>query len=152
MALVDLKREMVCHTNITPFWIAVCQESETQICTKLILHEFFATLHIISSKFKDKNGERPQLEITPYSAPEIRNMQEFGIEADIWSLGAVFYEMIFGSLQGIIISAASVTISFPQSTPQWLQSFFKKTLSFNPTERYAPKEILQILKPAMLCA
>ena len=60
--------------------------------------------------------------------------------------------MIFGSFGGVKVNATSIDIVFPEACPNWLKSFFSKILCFSPSKRPSPKEILELIKPALFCA
>ena len=53
------------------------------------------------------------LETTPFDAPEVQYYRNFYLPSDIWSLGYLFYYLLFGTFLGIKITKKKVLITFP---------------------------------------
>lgn len=86
-----------------------------------------------------------------YMAPEILRYEKYNAKADLWSVGAVFYEMTVGKppfraanhielLKNI--EKSHDRIKFPSSAqvPEHLKSLIRSLLKYNPTERMSFNE------------
>ena len=86
-----------------------------------------------------------------YMAPEILRYEKYNAKADLWSVGAVLYEMTVGKppfkagnhielLKNI--EKANDRIKFPSAAqvPESLKSLIKSLLKYNPTERISFNE------------
>ena len=84
-----------------------------------------------------------------YMCPEILNGSTYSTKSDVWSMGVIFYQMLFGktphkatSLEELISKVNKKTIRFPQklNTPG-LQELLEVMLKYAPEERVSWKEI-----------
>jgi len=93
-----------------------------------------------------------------YMSPEQARGASIGEESDIWSLGAVLYEMVTGNAPFMGDTASEVTTSilereplpltnYIKQAPVELQQIITKSLSKDPTQRYqSAGEMLQALR------
>lgn len=84
-----------------------------------------------------------------YMCPEILNGSTYSTKSDVWSMGVIFYQMLYGktphkasSLEELISKVNKKMIRFPQklSTPG-LQELLESMLKYSPEERVSWKEI-----------
>lgn len=70
-----------------------------------------------------------------YVAPEIKNSKSYGKKADVWSVGVMFYELLFGNTAEINTKAPFFEIKLPKDTPLWLQKILLCVLEEDPNKR-----------------
>ncbi|OBA21907.1 Pkinase-domain-containing protein [Metschnikowia bicuspidata var. bicuspidata NRRL YB-4993] len=86
-----------------------------------------------------------------YMAPEILRYEKYTANADLWSVGAVFYEMTVGKppfravnhielLKNIEKSHDKIKFSSSAHVPESLKSLIRSLLKYNPTERVSFNE------------
>ena len=87
-----------------------------------------------------------------YMCPEILNGSTYSTKSDVWSMGVIFYQMLYGktphkatSLEELISKVNKKVIRFPQKlTTEGLQELLESMLKYNPEERISWKEIFSL--------
>ena len=83
-----------------------------------------------------------------YMAPEILRHERYDARADLWSLGAIFYELLFGTppftgpnpIQLLAtIESAPKRMTFPSPVSQECQSLLSAVLDRDPQDRISPE-------------
>lgn len=98
-AIKHLHEEEICIRNICPQTIRICYEDKNTIIAKLTdLYD----IAILSSE-SPVTTEKP-ISISNYSAPEIGHGKYHNTAVDVWSLGMVFYELLFGQIYGVKVN------------------------------------------------
>lgn len=77
-----------------------------------------------------------------YMAPEVLKGEIYSIKADIWSLGVVLYEMVFGqcpfqsnSIANLIEVLNTQNLNFPGSISPVLKNIISRMLTKDPFQR-----------------
>lgn len=96
-----LHSHSICLRVFCPQSIAYFQE-KYEIQLKLIWLEEAIRLEGNKSNTNQILSHIPS-EISSFVAPEIKLKKSHGFKADVWSLGVIFYQLIFGHTSGIII-------------------------------------------------
>lgn len=87
-----------------------------------------------------------------YMCPEILNGSTYSTKSDVWSMGVIFYQMLYGktphkatSLEELISKVNKKVIRYPQklSTPG-LQELLEVMLKYSPEERISWKDIFAL--------
>jgi len=86
-----------------------------------------------------------------YMCPEILNGSTYSTKSDVWSMGILFYQMLFGktphragSLEELILKVNKKVIRFPQKlNNEKYQILLEKMLKYNAEERISWKEIFE---------
>ena len=86
------------------------------------------------------------LVVTPFSAPEVHYHRKYYLSSDIWSLGYLFYYLLFGTFLGIKITKEKVNIQFPKDTPDWMKEILDRMLTIDLSRRYTIAEVLDRIK------
>ena len=82
-----------------------------------------------------------------YMCPYILNGSTYSTKSDVWSMGVIFYQMLFGktphkatSLEELISKVNKKTIRFPQKlNTVGLQEMLEAMLKYSPEERISWK-------------
>ena len=87
-----------------------------------------------------------------YMCPEILNGSTYSTKSDVWSMGVIFYQMLYGktphkasSLEELISKVNKKIIRFPQKlNTEGLQELLEAMLKYSPEERMSWKEIFSL--------
>ncbi len=90
-----LHSKRICHRNIRPENIGICFE-EKGITAKLMNFSRSIQIQQYVYGIELKPFEINKINKSIYTAPEILEGKTHSFESDIWSLGMLFYEMMFG--------------------------------------------------------
>lgn len=82
-----------------------------------------------------------------YMCPEILNGSSYSTKSDVWSMGVIFFQMLYGrtphkasSLEELISKVNKKQIKFTQKLKnEDLQTLFERMLRFEPEERISWK-------------
>ena len=84
-----------------------------------------------------------------YMAPEIVGSENYDYGVDIWSLGILLYELIFGhspfkakNMKSVILNIKSHDLTYNESITPECKDIIKKILNTNPQKRLKLKDIL----------
>lgn len=81
----------------------------------------------------------------------MRYSHRIGLKSDIWSLGAIFYQLVFG-IKKIKVKTSCVVFEIPKGTPSWLRIALEGFLAFDSKNRYDINRVCQFLKLAVVSA
>ena len=86
-----------------------------------------------------------------YMAPEVLKGEIYSNKADIWSLGVVLYEMLFGhcpfqsnSIAKLIEVLNTKELDFPGQISNFLKELIQRMLTKDPNKRIGWMELFQI--------
>ncbi|OHT04925.1 CAMK family protein kinase [Tritrichomonas foetus] len=123
----------ICHRDIKPENYLIVDEKEM----KIVLSDFDFACYITKSGKSDKF-----VGTTNYTAPEILEKVNYGIEVDIWSLGVSIYYVYYEKLPFEGSNKAEVeknikncSYEFPFEGDEKIQSIIRSMLVYNPEER-----------------
>lgn len=157
-ALSFLRSKSLVHRDIKPQNLLLCPPVHSK--QEFIDREFVGLWELPILKIADFGFARflPSTSMAEtlcgsplYMAPEILRYEKYNAKADLWSVGAVLYEMTVGKppfkagnhielLKNI--EKANDRIKFPSAAqvPESLKSLIKSLLKYNPTERISFNE------------
>ncbi|RME82597.1 MAG: serine/threonine protein kinase, partial [Planctomycetota bacterium] len=153
-ALVEAEAHDIVHRDIKPGNILIDQNGQIKL----------ADLGLAKTRWKDQKVSEETavgtLIGTPhYMAPEqIRNSREVTIQADIYSLGVTFYQMVTGHLPytgntnfEVLSNILQEEVEFDEKEeeriPLGYRQIMLKMMAKDPKERYkSPKELLEDIK------
>ncbi len=131
----------IVHRDISPSNVLISTEGQVKLSdfgiAKSSLQSDFTKAGQIKGKFR-------------YMSPEQASGETVDYRSDIFSLGLVFYELLFGRPAyddpletKIYVMARSGEVSFPASADPDLQGILDKLLASDPAERYPNLDLFQ---------
>ncbi len=101
------------------------------------------------AKQMTKNVTKTILGTSLTMAPEVLDEKPYGFEADIWSLGVVYYQLLYGKYPYIGMSDMDILNKIKNSRPDfngvnlspYARNFIDKCLTVDPKQRISWKEI-----------
>ena len=85
-----------------------------------------------------------------YMAPEIVGSENYDFSVDIWSLGILLYELIFGhspfkakNMKSVILNIKSHDLTYEKPISHECKNLIEKILNINPQKRLKIKDILE---------
>jgi transcriptional regulator with GAF, ATPase, and Fis domain/tetratricopeptide (TPR) repeat protein len=140
-ALSYLHKKNIFHGNLKPTNIIIPSEALKQ--GDVFLIDFSASGYMSSSE------RGPRLSSLSYLAPEVIKGSKIDERAELYSLGAIFYEVLWGIPpypEDIIFTACegSPTLeNIQKKVPEWFARMILRLISINPKDRYAQaKDVL----------
>ncbi|KAI5965848.1 ATG1 [Candida pseudojiufengensis] len=157
-ALLFLREKSLVHRDIKPQNLLLCPPLHSKIDFISLNYKGMWELPILKiadfgfARFLPSTSMAETLCGSPlYMAPEILRYEKYNAKADLWSVGAVLYEMTVGKppfkagnhielLKNI--EKANDVIKFPMAAqvPESLKQLIRSLLKYNPTERISFQE------------
>eukprot|EP00825_Cyclidium_porcatum_P047087 TRINITY_DN7567_c0_g1_i1.p1 TRINITY_DN7567_c0_g1~~TRINITY_DN7567_c0_g1_i1.p1 ORF type:complete len:148 (-),score=26.32 TRINITY_DN7567_c0_g1_i1:180-623(-) len=111
----------------------------------------FGFSKVIEEEKKDVAVHQTAVGTPFYMAPQILNNQEYSIKCDVWSLGVMFYQILYGflpwsdqsSINKLAEKIKTEKLSFPPSIPVSIemQKLISKMLQVSEVDRYSIKQV-----------
>ncbi|KAJ5066051.1 serine/threonine-protein kinase ulk3 [Anaeramoeba ignava] len=152
LSLKYLSENKIVHRDLKPQNILLKSDPNSKYGYKIKLADFGFARKIPKSSNMVQSGVMNTICGTPlYMAPEVLNQKEYTAIADLWSVGAIFYELLTGShaflahsLQDLKQQYSKITYKkFPNEfqVPQEYKQIVEKLLVVNPDERMTREEL-----------
>jgi eukaryotic-like serine/threonine-protein kinase len=154
-ALVTAHRAGITHGDIKPENIMIDKDAVPYL-VDFGLARFWSSDDVLATRFSSKAGPASSLDGTlPYMAPEKIMGRVSDHRSDIFSLGAVFYEMLAGRrafagdnhgavLNGILNTYPPAIGTIRPEMPLWLSNLINGMLEKEPESRIETMEKIQI--------
>ncbi|CAG9320035.1 unnamed protein product [Blepharisma stoltei] len=139
-ALIFMKKSNIMHRDLKPANILLTNPDIEQAELKIADFGF--------ARFLNPNSYTESYLGTPlYMAPEVLQSESYSFKADIWSLGAIIYEILFGicafngQTQTEIRNLQKMPLYFPREISGELKDLIQKMLTFDFNERISAEDI-----------
>jgi len=128
----------VLHRDLKPDNILIGEDKRARVTD-------FGVAHVLAAASgNDTECERTLVGSYPYMAPEQAGARELSPAADVYSLGAILYELVHGAPPYAASSRAELLHALEQGPPAALrgldydlEAVIMRALAHNPSERYA---------------
>jgi serine/threonine protein kinase len=96
----------IIHRSLHPDSIVVCENKNDRPTFKIcgFMDSFDLQQRTPNGNDTPNSTKLSNSGVTDYTAPEIKLFKRHNEKADVWSLGALLYWMLFGQIHGIIVN------------------------------------------------
>ena len=141
-AVKYLHDKKIVHRNIIPKEILIKYDSEEALLNKNILKsKIFLAGFDFSTHLKKGDMLDTYIGTKNYMAPEIREFKSYDEKVDIWNLGIICYELLFGKYPYISYKKYKIEYDSLKSLSKEIKSFIESILQEDPIKRISANEL-----------
>ena len=141
-AIKYLHDKKIVHRDIKPENILIKYDSEEDLLNKNILKsKIFLTGFDVSTHLKKGDMLDTYVGTENYMAPEIREIKSYDEKVDIWNLGIVCYELLFGKFPYISYKENKIDYDSLKILSKETKSFIECMIQVDPQKRKGADEL-----------